>query len=98
MKQLTDKDSEQANADCSIELVSLKLEDNKNIDWWGIGIDIFRDMHAAKSETDEIKTMIHNLISNFPDSLTSSNSYGYPKFFSLNRNKKLEQIPNIMKT
>jgi hypothetical protein len=72
LKQIIDKDDEDDEADCSIELVSLELEANKNIAWWSIGIDIFRDMNAAKNETSEVKGIIHNLTSNFPNSLNSS--------------------------
>ena len=86
LKQLTDKDhKDNKDMDCSIELVSFHLEANKKIAWWSLGIDIFREMNDIKNETEEVKGMVRNLIINFPNSLLTSHSYGYPKLFSLKR-------------
>jgi hypothetical protein len=72
-------------ADCSIELVRLQLK-NKNISWWSLGLDLFAGKKVSKDEKMKMKGIAEYLLKDYPNknNLNYSNSYAYPKFFSMN--------------
>lgn len=78
---------EENNATCSIEIVQLKLKKNKkNISWWSLGLDLFSGKKVNKEERSKMKEIAEYLLKDYPKkkALTSSNSYSYPKLFSMN--------------
>ena len=81
--------------DCSIEITTLNLVNNKNVVWWSIGIDLFAGRKISKDERKNMKVIAQLLLSNYPKTnLTSTSSYSYPKLFSLNQKLIIERLRN----
>ena len=77
---------EEKNAKCSIELVKLQIK-NKDISWWSLGLELFAGKKVSKDERIEMKELTEYLLKDYPKKnniLSDSNSYAYPKLFSLN--------------
>jgi len=77
----------ESNAICSIEIVQLKLKKNKkNISWWSLGLDLFSNKKVSKHERSQMEEIVEYLLKDYPKkkALKSSNSYSYPKLFSMN--------------
>src|SRR5215510_1993488 len=78
---------EENNATCSIEIVQLKLKKTKkNISWWSLGLDLFSGKKVSKHERSKMEEIAEYLLKDYPkkNALNSSNSYSYPKLFSMN--------------
>ena len=83
--------SNKSDPDCSIEITTLELRNNKNAVWWSIGIDLFAGKKINKDERKNMKVITQLLLSNYPKTnLTSTSSYSYPKLFSLNQKLIIE--------
>ena len=79
--------SNKGDPDCSIEITTLNLMNNKNAIWWSIGIDLFAGKNISKPERKDMKVIAQLLLSDYPDTnLVYACSYSYPKLFSINRN------------
>jgi hypothetical protein len=77
---------DKGDPDCSIEIATLNLMNNKNVVWWSIGIDLFAGKNISKAERKNMKVIAQLLLSDYPDTnLISACSYSYPKLFSQNR-------------
>ena len=58
---------------------------NKNISWWSLGLDLFSGKKVSKDENMEMKGITKYLLKEYPmNNLNYSNSYSYPKLFSMN--------------
>jgi hypothetical protein len=55
------------DSNCSIEITTLNLKDNKNAVWWSVGIVLFAGKQISKDERKDMKVITQYLLSNYPE-------------------------------